>query len=148
MSSDFIKDFCEHDMFSTHIHMLFAGDSPPLPWDENHAYTRETVELYYQSNAGHALPERKFFQYLLEDTAGAGVKSFDQQEADDKDMDANFASKLDKASPRWVKVNERKPLLDVLKQRGYVIPRIPVFYLVSCQSIFYEEFVSGYWSPS
>ena len=52
MSSGFIEGFCEHDMFSTHFDMLFAGDSPPLPWDENHAYTRESVELYYQSNAG------------------------------------------------------------------------------------------------
>lgn len=147
MSSDFIEDFCEHDMFSTHLDMLFAGDSPPLPWDENHAYTREAVELYYQSNAGHALPKRKVFQYLLEDTAGAGVKSFDEQEADDKDMDADFASKSDKASSRWVKVNERKTLLDILKQRGYVIPGIPVFYLVSRRSSFYEEFVSGNWSP-
>lgn len=27
---------------------MFSESSPPLPWDENHAYTRDTIELYYQ----------------------------------------------------------------------------------------------------
>jgi hypothetical protein len=27
---------------------MFSESSPPLPWDDKHAYTRDAVELYYQ----------------------------------------------------------------------------------------------------
>jgi hypothetical protein len=32
---------------------MFSESSPPLPWDENHTYTRDTIELYYQVCTKH-----------------------------------------------------------------------------------------------
>lgn len=77
---------------------------------------------------------------------------------------------------KWIKVNERKTLLEVLQQKEYIIPAIPgyflplvaimilfkrwfhnlnylvflfgaVFFVVSKKSSFYKEFRSGKWSP-
>ncbi|XP_057847553.2 uncharacterized protein LOC131057398 [Cryptomeria japonica] len=145
MSSDFIEDFSETDTFALHLDMLFGKDAPQLLWDEHHAYGREAIELYYQSNAGRALPKKKVLQYFLEDTAGTIANNF--EEADDGNIDDDFASMSVKDSLKWVKVNERKTLQDVLKRHDHVIPGIPVFYVVSRQSSFYEKFVSGSWSP-
>lgn len=27
---------------------MFSETSPPLPWDDNHVYTRDSIKLYYQ----------------------------------------------------------------------------------------------------
>nr|XP_048336321.1 tetratricopeptide repeat protein 4 homolog isoform X2 [Ziziphus jujuba var. spinosa] len=48
MSSDFIEDFCETDIFSAHLDMMFLESCPPLPWDKENNYTREAVEIYYE----------------------------------------------------------------------------------------------------
>ncbi|KAL5711150.1 hypothetical protein ACHQM5_021640 [Ranunculus cassubicifolius] len=41
---------------------------------------------------------------------------------------------------------QKKTLSDVLRQPQFIIPRIPVFYVVSKRSIFYKNFKSGEWS--
>ncbi|XP_078154902.1 tetratricopeptide repeat (TPR)-like superfamily protein [Carex rostrata] len=148
MSSDFIEDFAETDIFSLHLDVMFS-ESSTLPWDSGHAYTREAVELYYQAGMGNILPKKEALKYFLEGTldssALSNILSGEIHEEHDTD-DGSMPSKgLDHG--KWIKVNERKTLLEVLQQKEYIIPAIPVFFVVSKKSSFYKEFTSGKWSP-
>lgn len=142
MSSDFIEDFCETDMFSVHLDMVFSEDQP-LPWDVENNYKREFIELYYEASSGPRLSKQKLLQYLLEGTAAASSGEV----IGDEEKDAVEDFKQNKSSPKWIKVNERRTLHDVLKEPNFIIPEIPVFYVVSKQSSFYSKFKDGKWAP-
>ncbi|CAK7349493.1 unnamed protein product [Dovyalis caffra] len=143
MSSDFIEGFCETDMFSAHLDMisiLLEFFSPPLPWDTENNYTREAVELYYEAGSGVPFSKKKMFHYLLEGTAGGNVENVDIEK------DAVESHGAGKGSSKWVKVNEKRMLTDVLKESDFIISGIPVFYVVSKRSSFYIEFKAGKWA--
>ncbi|XP_039135056.1 tetratricopeptide repeat protein 4 homolog [Dioscorea cayenensis subsp. rotundata] len=142
MSSDLIEDFCETDVFATHLDMMFSEDSPPLEWDKKHAYTRNAVELYYQVGSGALMSKKEILRHLLEGT----VASSEALCEDDNDAEQSPHTIISASSGKWVKVNEKKTLHNVLEQPDYVIPGIPVFFVVSNQSNFYKDFTSGKWS--
>ncbi|KAK7318616.1 hypothetical protein RJT34_03319 [Clitoria ternatea] len=56
-----------------------------------------------------------------------------------------------RGSPRWIKVNERRTLHDVLKEPNLAFVGsqdvFAVFYVVSKRSSFYEKFKAGKWVP-
>ncbi|XP_021722158.1 tetratricopeptide repeat protein 4 homolog [Chenopodium quinoa] len=141
MSSDIIEDFCETDMFSSHLDIMFSEDCPPLPWDKENVYTRENIELYYEVGSSVCLSKTRILHYLLEGTPGAGAVSIDEE----KDS-SNYGSPTGKGPSRWVKVNKKRTLHDILKEPNLVIPGIPVFYIVSKSSAFYNKFKSGKWA--
>ncbi|KAL1330004.1 tetratricopeptide repeat protein 4 homolog [Arachis ipaensis] len=138
MSSDFIEDLCETDMLSVHLDMMFSADQP-LPWDVENNYKRDFVELYYEAGSGVRLSKEKLLHCLLEGTAASHVS--------DEEKDAVEDFKHGAGSRKWIKVNEKKMLQDILKEPNFVIPEIPVFYVVSKQSSFYSKFKSGKWAP-
>ncbi|XP_027178193.1 tetratricopeptide repeat protein 4 homolog [Coffea eugenioides] len=146
MSSDFIEDICETDMFSTHLDEMFSESSPPLPWDNEHAYTRDALELYYEADSGVRLSKREIFHCLADGTAAANLEKFDIEENDAAE-ESSSTTVLGGGGMRWIKVNERRRLYDVLKEPNLVVPGIPVFYVVSKKSSFYKEFKSGNWAP-
>ncbi|XP_072072246.1 uncharacterized protein [Arachis hypogaea] len=139
MSSDFIEDFCETDMLSVHLDMISFSSDQPLPWDVENNYKRDFVELYYEAGSGVRLSKEKLLHCLLEGTAASHVG--------DEEKDAVEDFKHSAGSPKWIKVNEKKMLQDILKEPNFVIPEIPVFYVVSKQSSFYSKFKSGKWAP-
>ncbi|XP_020227382.1 tetratricopeptide repeat protein 4 homolog [Cajanus cajan] len=141
MSSDFIEDFCETDMFSVHLDMIFAEDQP-LSWDVENNYKREFVELYYEACSGICLSKEKLLHCLLEGTAAS-----DREGVGDEEKDVVEDFKQHGGSPKWIKVNERRTLHDVLKEPNFIIPGIPVFYVVSKRSSFYSKFKAGKWAP-
>ncbi|GAA0144892.1 hypothetical protein LIER_05215 [Lithospermum erythrorhizon] len=162
MSSDIIEDFCEIDMFSTHLDMIslmhvlisqyiFSKSSPPLPWDAEGSYTRDTVELYYEVGAGVCLSKREIISNLLEGTKASNVENLDFEDNVAAGRLCNSSARaknmLAGNGPRWMKVNERRTLYDVLKEPNMVIPGLPVFVVVSRKSSFYKEFKSGNWTP-
>ncbi|XP_057548964.1 uncharacterized protein LOC130827305 [Amaranthus tricolor] len=138
MSSDIIEEFCETDMFSSHLDTMFSETCPPLQWDKENVYTRENIELYYEAGSSVPLSKTQILHNLLEGTPGAGAVSIDE------DTSQSYV-KAGGHSSRWVKVNEKRTLHDVLKEPNYVIPGIPVFYIVSKRSDFYEKFKAGKW---
>ncbi|XP_074557945.1 uncharacterized protein LOC141813853 [Curcuma longa] len=147
MSSDFIEDFCETDVFSSHLDMMFSESSQPLPWDENHAYTRDAVELYYQASMGTLLSKKEVLKYLLDGTVKSGLDGlFDEDKDLEKELDDRVSFPGNNHG-KWIKVNEKKTLLDILRQPDYIIPAVPVLYVVSKKSAFYKEFKAGKWSP-
>ncbi|XLR41889.1 hypothetical protein HN51_020079, partial [Arachis hypogaea] len=117
---------------------MFSADQP-LPWDVENNYKRDFVELYYEAGSGVRLSKEKLLHCLLEGTAASHV--------DDEEKDAVEDFKHTAGSPKWIKVNEKKTLQDILKEPNFVIPEIPVFYVVSKQSNFYSKFKSGKWAP-
>ncbi|XP_077252770.1 tetratricopeptide repeat (TPR)-like superfamily protein [Tasmannia lanceolata] len=145
MSSDFIEDFSETDMFSTHLDMMYSESCPPLPWDKECVYTRESIELYYEASSGITLSKREVLQYLLEGTAGS-LSEIMCDEDKDVGHDSSHGFSQGKGSGKWIKVNDKKTLHDVLRQPDFVIPGIPVFYVVSNRSTFYKKFKSGKWA--
>ncbi|XP_062214575.1 uncharacterized protein LOC133915441 isoform X2 [Phragmites australis] len=149
MSSDFIEDFPETDTFSPHLDVMFSESSPPLPWDENHAYTREVIELYYQAGVGILLSKSEILQYLLEGTVDPKSLPASLLDGEDGEHDTGKSSTVTSSSEgsgKWVKVKEGKTLQEVLQHKDYVIPAIPVFFVVSRKSTFYKKFKAGNWS--
>ncbi|KAF6144394.1 hypothetical protein GIB67_024621 [Kingdonia uniflora] len=146
MSSDFIEDFCEIDMFSTHLDMMFSESSLALPWDKEHTYTREAVELYYEVGSGAGLSRLEVVRHLVEGTAGSLAESIGSEDIDTRDCPNHDVSPTE-SSIKWVKVNEKKTLLSIMRQSNYIVPGIPVFYVVSKCSSFYKVFKDGKWSP-
>ncbi|KAG9446797.1 hypothetical protein H6P81_012925 [Aristolochia fimbriata] len=141
MSSDFIEDFCEIDTFSSHLDMISLHSAcPPLSWDVPHAYTRDAVELYYEAGVGAILSKGEAMRYFLHGTAGSHAADSICDEEQNLDHQEFSSGK------KWVKVNEKKTLYDILRQPDYVIPGIPVFFIVSKQSPFYKEFKAGKWN--
>ncbi|XP_015580384.1 tetratricopeptide repeat protein 4 homolog isoform X2 [Ricinus communis] len=142
MSSDFIEDFCEMDMFSAHLDMMFSESSPLLQWDTENKYTREAIELYYEASSGVCLSRLKVLNYLLEGTVGANTESTDEEkDLTEVSIHSNMAG-----SSKWVKVNEKRMLHDVLKEPNFTVSGIPVFYVVSKISSFYKKFITGKWA--
>ncbi|CAM0876270.1 unnamed protein product [Alopecurus aequalis] len=148
MSSDFIEDFPETDLFSQHLDVISLKTSPPLPWDENHAYTRETIELYCQADEGTPLSKSEILKYLLEGTVDS--KSLPEiLDGEDGEHDTGKGSTVKpsrEGSAKWIRVKEGKTLQDALQHKDYIIPAIPVFFVVSRKSSFYSEFKAGNWS--
>lgn len=142
MSSDLVEDFCETDLFAAHLDMMFSEDSPPLEWDKKHAYTRNAVELYYQAGTGALMSKKEILRHLLEGT----VASSEALCEDDNDAEQSPHTRISRTSGKWIKVDEKKTLCNALEQPDYVIPGIPVFFVVSNRSNFYKDFTSGKWS--
>ncbi|KAK9280853.1 hypothetical protein L1049_003743 [Liquidambar formosana] len=138
---------------------MFSESYPPLPWDKENNYTRDAIEVYYEANSGVCLPKTKILRHLLEGTAGSHLESIGDEEKvaiehSNHGISAVRMSSILSSVPvssegpsKWVKVNEKRTLHDVLKEPNFVIPGIPVFYVVSKRSSFYKEFRSGKWVP-
>jgi hypothetical protein len=124
MSTDFVEDFCETDMLASHLDIMFSDSCLPLSWDKENAYTRDAIELYYERNAGNCAYKTDLTKYLLEGTAASHLT------IDDNDQDEAGFKPEAKSGDRWVKVNEKRTLYDVLKEPDFIIPMIPVFYVV------------------
>ncbi|KAM1007387.1 hypothetical protein COP2_004090 [Malus domestica] len=131
MSSDFIEDFYS---------------CPPLSWDQEHNYTRDAIELYYEAGSGVSLSKTEILHCLLEGTPASNVESINGEQKDANE-NSNGGSSAGKGSSKWVKVNEKRTLHDVLKEPNFIVPGIPVFYVVSKRSSFHKEFKAGNWAP-
>ncbi|CAN6281380.1 unnamed protein product [Urochloa humidicola] len=148
MSSDFIEDFQETDTFSPHLEVMFSESSPPLPWDENHAYTRDSIELYYQGGFGKSMSKNEILRYLLEGTVDSKSLPDGLLDVEDEDHDSSKSSTITstEGSNKWIKVKEAKTLQEVLQDKDFIVPAIPVFFVVSRKSTFYKDFKAGNWS--
>ncbi|GMN50414.1 hypothetical protein TIFTF001_019570 [Ficus carica] len=102
---------------------MFSESSPPLPWDIENNYTRKDIELYYEATKGGCLSKKKILHYFLEGTAASNVEDIGD-EGDDAVQDSNGLSSS--GSSKWIKVNEKRTLHDVLKEPNFIIQGIPV----------------------
>ncbi|KAJ6728969.1 TETRATRICOPEPTIDE REPEAT PROTEIN 4 [Salix viminalis] len=108
--------------------------------DKNKILHWPALLLYAEAGSGVPLSKKKILHYLLDGTLGASVESVDEEK---EAIESNGSGK---GSSKWVKVNEKRMLSDVLKEPDFIISGIPVFYVVSKRSSFYKEFKAGKWS--
>ncbi|XBI84138.1 hypothetical protein VPH35_092509 [Triticum aestivum] len=128
---------------------MFSESSPPLPWDENHAYTRDAIELYCQAGDGTPFSRSELLKYLLEGTVDSGSlpESLDGEDGEHGTVKGSTAiSSSQGSSSKWIKVREGKTLQEALQHKDYIIPAVPVFFVVSRKSAFYSKFKAGNWS--
>lgn len=148
MSSDFIEDFPDTDTFSPHLDVMFSETSPPLPWDANHVYTRDSIELYYQGGFGKPLSRSEVLRYLLEGNVDSKALPDSLLDGEDEEHDSTKCTTVTStdSSSKWIKVKEGKTLQEVLQDKDCIVPAIPVFFVVSRKSTFYKDFKAGNWS--
>ncbi|KAK6259884.1 hypothetical protein SCA6_014358 [Theobroma cacao] len=101
--------------------------------------------ISYHAGSGVYLSKTKIIHHLLEGTAASNVESVGEEEKDA--VDCSTYGDSAGGSSKWVKVNEKGTLHDVLKEPNFIIPMIPVFYVVSKRSCFYKDFRAGKWAP-
>eukprot|EP00891_Asterochloris_glomerata_P002794 jgi/Astpho2/2794/gw1.00050.278.1_t len=124
---DAIEDFCESDSLTEHLDAMFSPMASPLEWDEQHNYTRERLELYYLSHAATPLKQQELTE--VSRTGGWTASHREPQRYGPK-------------AARWVQVTEAELLGEVLSRSDYVIPGVPVFFVVATGSRFRERFLS------
>ena len=105
-----------------------ALQAPPLPWDTERAYRRDTVELWYLSHAARPLDVNHLTEILYggwpaEVAADEGPQRYGKDRA------------------CWVRVPEDKTLAETLGQPDYVVPGIPVFFLLATGTAYRERFL-------
>ncbi|KAJ4975488.1 hypothetical protein NE237_000594 [Protea cynaroides] len=123
---------------------MFSESCPPLPWDKEHSYTRDAVELYYEVGSAAPLSKNEVLRHLLEGTAGSLAEGICDEEKDVQESNRGVSAGK---GHKWIKIEEKKPLHSVLRQPDLVIPGIPVFYVVSRRTTFYRVFRAGNWTP-
>ena len=128
MQNDAIEDFGEFDTFGAHLDVLFGEDAPELAWDTEHQYTRSSVEVYYLSNAAKAIDRNQ----LIEALYGGWPSIVDEG-----------PERYGSRSARWVRVMDKQSLGDVLESSDYVIPGVPVFFILSHTTPFKDTFLDG-----
>ncbi|KAJ0809520.1 putative tubulin [Helianthus annuus] len=90
--------------------------------------------------------KKEILSNLLQGTAASHIESFGDDDTDAAKSSPKEISSVGNNRSKWVKVNERKTLHAVLKEPNFIIPGIPVFFVVSKKSSFYKDFKSGSWS--
>ncbi|OQU90987.1 hypothetical protein SORBI_3001G088500 [Sorghum bicolor] len=120
MSSDFIEDFPDTDTFLPHLDGGF----------------------------GKPLSKSEVLRYLLEGTVDLKALPDSLLDGEDEEHDSSKCSTVTSTdgSSKWIKVKEGKTLQEVLQDKGYIVPAIPVFFVVSRKSTFYKDFKAGNWS--
>eukprot|EP01025_Chloroclados_australasicus_P045246 TRINITY_DN4939_c0_g2_i1.p1 TRINITY_DN4939_c0_g2~~TRINITY_DN4939_c0_g2_i1.p1 ORF type:complete len:393 (-),score=32.44 TRINITY_DN4939_c0_g2_i1:375-1553(-) len=127
MQQDVIEDVHEIDVISDHLNLMFQDDTSSLEWDTNQEYTRSRIEIYYMANAGRAMNEEQLAQSLQ----GQWPKSF--QDSGPQRYGTN--------SSTWKLVNQNFKLINILQQSDYVIPGLPVFFVVAKNTAYRDRFL-------
>ncbi|KAK9854202.1 hypothetical protein WJX84_000317 [Apatococcus fuscideae] len=120
MQSDAVEDFHEAETLGDHLDVMFGAGSEPLEWDTDHLYTRPQLRLYYLSHAAPPLKPEQLAQALH-----AGWPENGRQEAPQR-----YGAK----AARWMHVEQDEPLGAVLSNDDYIVPGLPVFFIVPDQS--------------
>jgi tetratricopeptide (TPR) repeat protein len=119
---DSILGFSELDAFADHLDVIF--EKPP-EWDTDGNYTPDAVEVYYLSNCARPLRRNELVEALFGGWPSVSSEGPDRLEA------------------KWVKVNPKHTLGQVLSRSDYVVPGIPVFFVLTPNTPGRETFLKG-----
>jgi len=141
--TDVIQQFRENDSFKAHLDVLFDPNGPPLPWDEKNEYDRNSVGLYYETNAVKPYEEEALAMKIAE-YAGGDVKETMMQ----SELELNLeAYRTDPRDRKFVQLkSENWTLADVLKEKDYVVSGHPTLFCVVKGSAFEKRFLDGQWT--
>ena len=141
--TDVIQQFRENDSFKAHLDVLFDPNGPPLPWDEKNEYDRNSVGLYYETNAVKPYEEEALAMKIAE-YAGGDVKETMMQSELELNLEAHRTDPRDR---KFVQLkSENWTLADVLKEKDYVVSGHPTLFCVVKGSAFEKRFLDGQWT--
>jgi len=123
--SDFVKDFEEYHTFADHLSYMFPTISKSstfentdennemtfAPWDIERKYTLERIEIYFEEWGG------------------------------ENTVNYNALNSYSNRKKRWISVPLTATLIETLKRPEYVMHGFPVFYVVSSNSKFRDQFL-------
>eukprot|EP00884_Botryococcus_braunii_P014826 jgi/Botrbrau1/23344/Bobra.0051s0004.1 len=125
--TDAVQDFDARHPFAAHFDVMFGADAPALGWDQDGTYTRDRIRCFYLTHAASPLSKPA----LVEVLAGGWPS----------DMSHKEPSRYGPKSARLKGVDESCSLADVLRQEDYVMPGIPVFFLLAEGTPFMQRFL-------
>ncbi|ONM09317.1 Tetratricopeptide repeat (TPR)-like superfamily protein [Zea mays] len=104
--------------------------------------------LYPEGGFGKPLSRSEVLRYLLEGNVDSKALPDSLLDGEDEEHDSTKCTTVTStdSSSKWIKVKEGKTLQEVLQDKGYIVPAIPVFFVVSRKSTFYKDFKAGNWS--
>lgn len=135
MERDVVQEFCELDCFSDHLDVMFDPAAEPLVWDEQHHYMRANLVLYYLTNMGRPLSQEEVVDQLMDvqrSTVPSGVSGDDDEFAPEKYGDR---------AARWKQLDPGMTLQQVLSSPDYVIPGVPLFFVLAKGTPYYKRFI-------
>ena len=129
MQQDAIESFGEHDLISAHLDIMFDPETaPPLEWDIERQYTRDTIEVYYLSYAANPMDR----DGLIEAMHGGWPRVIEEG-----------PERYGPTAAQWVRVDEKWTLGDLLSREDHVAPGIPVMFVLAKNTPFKERFLDG-----
>lgn len=128
MAQDAIEEFHEENTFAEHLNVMFGPEAPPLEWDLDHRYRRDSVELYFLSYAAKPLERAGLVEALY-----GGWPSV----SDDGPL------RYGPQAAQWIRLEESWTLARALQQPGHIVPGIPVFFILARDTPFKEDFLQG-----
>lgn len=114
---------------SAHLDAMFGSDAPPLEWDTERAYTRGNLDLFYLSHGATPLNEDQLTEALF-----GGWPA---------DVTDEGPSAYGKAAARWRRLREDISLGELLARHDYVVPGVPVVFVVARGTAYYDRFLDG-----
>ena len=123
-TSDFIQEWGEVESFGSHLQRMFpfkgSGEELRPEWDEKGYYTVENLCIFFEERYVRSLDMSRMWEKQLET-----AKAKEEEEGD-------YSRKL------RVQVKLEHVLLNALQDEQYVIPGVPLFYVVSKSSPYWK----------
>lgn len=128
MQNDAIEAFGEHDLISAHLDVMFDPETaPPLEWDTDRQYTRDSIEVYYLSYAAKPMDRGG----LIEAMHGGWPSVVEEG-----------PQRYGPTAAQWVRVDENLTLGELLSKEDHVAPGIPVMFVLAKNTPFKERFLA------
>lgn len=144
MQTDVVEAASEASTIGQHLDVLFDSSGPPLAWDEKRAYTRESVEVYWQTNAAMPYTWEQVEMKML-DAAGVTRRADDDDTRREIEAMEKGAGKVDARDQFMRRLDEKMKLGDLFRDKECVIAGHPVFYVVAKGTEFRQQFLDGEW---
>lgn len=107
---------------------MFGPDAPPLEWDSESVYRRDNLDLFYLSHGATPLNEDQLTEALFggwpADVTDEGPSAYGSKAA------------------RWRRLREDVTLGGLLDKGDYVVPGVPVVFVVARGTAYHDRFVS------
>ena len=135
--TDVVESFDERQCFSDQLDHMFSANAPELLWDTAKRYTRQNIEVYYQSNSVHA-----YTAGVLEEKLLNSILAVNRNEAEDVESES---SDFLPPGQQFIQISEGSSLAEVLAEDGHIISGHPIFFVVSKATRFRSKFLAGEW---
>lgn len=128
MQNDAVEDFGEYDTFEAHFDVMYGKESPPLDWDTQKHYTRKNIEVYFLTHAAKPIDKDALTEALYGGWPSVGD---------------NGPQRYGAQASEFVKVDEKLTLGDILSRRDFVVPGVPVFFVLAMDTPFKQQFINA-----